>query len=90
MTEYQIGQGAGTSTPITADMVNHPPHYKVGGIETLDYIKAKSTPEEYIGYLRGNIFKYNTRIGLKGNASEDAGKIRFYSVELENFINSRK
>ena len=24
-----------------ADMVNHPPHYKAGGIETIDFIEAK-------------------------------------------------
>ena len=76
-------------TENNVDMVNHPPHYKAGGIETIDYIKAKSTPEEYIGYLRGNIFKYNSRIGLKGNALEDAGKIEWYATELRKFIASQ-
>jgi hypothetical protein len=78
-------QGAG-ATPITADMINHPPHYTQGGIETIDYIRAKMSGEEYIGYLRGNILKYTSRIGLKGNPAEDAGKIVWYSTELKNFL----
>ena len=83
-------QGAGTSTPITADMVNHPPHYTNGGIETIDYIKAKMSAEEYIGYLRGNILKYTSRIGLKGNPIEDAGKIVWYATELQKFLSNIK
>ena len=31
------------------DMVNHPPHYTQGGIETIEYIRAKLSPEEYVG-----------------------------------------
>jgi hypothetical protein len=72
------------------DMVNNPPHYTHGGIETITYIRAKLTPEQYIGYLRGNIEKYNSRIGLKGDSGEDAGKIAWYACELDRFINQRK
>lgn len=69
-----------------SDMVNHPPHYTQGGIETIEYIRAKLSPEEYVGYLRGNIMKYTSRIGLKGESSEDAGKIEWYSKELHRFL----
>lgn len=69
-----------------SDMVNSPPHYTHGGIETISYIKAKLTPEEYVGYLRGNIIKYSSRIGLKGESAEDAGKIEWYSKELHKFL----
>lgn len=68
------------------DMVNHPPHYTHGGIETISYIRAKLSPEEYVGYLRGNIMKYTSRIGLKGESNEDAGKIEWYSKELNRFL----
>ena len=68
------------------DMVNHPPHYKTGGIEAIDYMKAKMEPAEFIGYLRGNIFKYNTRIGLKGDPVEDSGKIAWYAIELNKYM----
>lgn len=68
------------------DMVNHPPHYTHGGIETIEYIRAKLSPEEYVGYLRGNIMKYTSRIGLKDESSQDAGKIEWYSKELNRFL----
>ena len=47
------------------DMVNSPPHYTVGGIETIDYIQAKLTPEEFRGYLKGSCIKYSSRLGQK-------------------------
>jgi prolyl-tRNA editing enzyme YbaK/EbsC (Cys-tRNA(Pro) deacylase) len=61
-----------------ADNVNHPSHYKVGGIETIDFIEAKLTPEEFRGYLRGNMLKYLSRAGSKGNYEEDMLKARWY------------
>ena len=73
----------------TIDMVNHPPHYTSGGIEVIDFIKAKMEPAEYIGYLRGNILKYTSRIGLKGNPVEDAGKIVWYSTELHKYLSKK-
>jgi hypothetical protein len=69
-----------------ADMINNPPHYTHGGIETIAYIRAKLSPEQYVGYLRGNIEKYNSRIGLKGDSTEDAGKIEWYAKELHRFL----
>jgi hypothetical protein len=61
-----------------ADMVNHPPHYTVGGIETIDYIKAKLTPEEFIGYLKGNVIKYTSRAGKKDDIVQDLEKAQWY------------
>jgi hypothetical protein len=66
-----------------ADMVNHPPHYTAGGIETIDYIQAKLTPEEFRGYLRGNILKYSSRAGLKGDAMQDIDKMVWYANKLQ-------
>jgi len=56
-----------------ADPVNHPAHYKVGGLETIDFIEAKG-----LGYNLGNVVKYITRAAHKGNASEDLAKARWY------------
>lgn len=69
-----------------ADMINNPPHYTHGGIETIAYIRAKLSPEQYVGYLRGNIEKYNSRIGLKDDSVQDAGKIEWYAKELHRFL----
>ena len=73
---------AGANGTSVSDMVNHPPHYKVGGIETIFFIKAKLNKDEYIGYLCGNVLKYASRLGAKNSASEDAGKMAWYSNEL--------
>ena len=61
--------------PITmeADPVNHPEHYKVGGIETIDFIEAKS-----LGYNLGNVVKYITRSDHKGNKLQDLQKAAWY------------
>lgn len=56
-----------------ADMVNHPPHYKVGGMETIDFIEAKK-----LSYNLGNVLKYITRADHKGNQLEDLQKARWY------------
>ena len=72
--------------PKPVDMVNSPPHYTDGGIETIDFIRAKLTREEYVGYLRGNILKYSSRLGKKDGMEQDAGKLAWYSQELTNYL----
>jgi hypothetical protein len=56
-----------------ADPVNHPAHYKAGGIETIDFIEAKK-----LGYNLGNVVKYITRADLKGNRTQDLEKALWY------------
>ena len=58
-----------------------PDHYKVGGIETIDYIKAKMTQEQYEGYLLGNVIKYTSRFQHK-NGVEDLKKAQWYLNKL--------
>ena len=43
------------------DAVNNPSHYNSGGIECIAAIQAALTPEEFRGYLKGNILKYTWR-----------------------------
>jgi hypothetical protein len=59
--------------PWDRDNVNHPSHYKVGGIETIDFIEAKK-----LGYNLGNVVKYITRADHKGNKLEDLKKAQWY------------
>ena len=70
------------------DMVNHPPHYTLGGIETIDFIQAKLTKEEFLGYLKGNVLKYGSRIGNKGAAVLDAGKLGWYANKLQDALST--
>ncbi|HEL7043115.1 TPA: DUF3310 domain-containing protein [Listeria monocytogenes] len=63
----------------TSDNINNPSHYTAGGIETLDYIKAKVS--DYPSYAVGNIFKYVSRYEHK-NGIEDLKKAQFYLNDL--------
>lgn len=64
------------------DPVNHPAHYTAGGIETIDYLQAKLTVEEFSGYCQGNVLKYVSRFGKKNEGLEDLKKARWYLDRL--------
>jgi hypothetical protein len=82
---FELTQGRQRMHPVTgkmlmqaagkpkADNVNHPAHYKVGGVETIDFIEAKS-----LNYNLGNVVKYITRAGHKNDLVEDLKKARWY------------
>jgi hypothetical protein len=67
---------------MNVDSVNHPSHYKVGGIETIEYMKAKATPEEFKGHLRLTAIKYLSRTGYKDDALQDLKKAQWYLNRL--------
>ena len=63
-----------------SDNINHPEHYKVGGIETIDFIEAKK-----LNYNLGNAIKYISRARHKGSYSDDLQKAVWYlNREIEN------
>lgn len=71
-------QGRSDALPVTMeepshDPVNHPAHYKVGGIETIDFIEAKK-----LNYNLGNVVKYVTRADHKGERRENLEKALWY------------
>ena len=64
-----------------SDPVNHPAHYKTGGIETIDFIEAKE-----FNYNMGNAVKYISRAEHKGNKKQDLEKAIWYlNRELSRF-----
>lgn len=63
------------------DNVNHPPHYRAGGIECIDAIRAALTDEEWRGYIKGNIIKYVWRERHKGG-TESLRKAVWYLNRL--------
>lgn len=67
---------------IKADPVNHPPHYRTGGVETIDFIEAKD-----LNYRLGNVVKYVSRAGRKGDPLQDLEKAAWY---LQREITARK
>ena len=65
------------------DLVNHPPHYKAGGIEVIDFIEAKD-----LNFRLGNAVKYISRAGKKdSNPVQDLEKAVWY---LKREIDARK
>ena len=65
------------------DLVNHPPHYKAGGIEVIDFIEAKD-----LNFRLGNAVKYISRAGKKASDPvQDLEKAAWY---LKREIDARK
>jgi hypothetical protein len=67
-----------------SDAVNKPAHYNQGSIECIEAMKIVLTPEEFRGYLKGNVFKYLWREKDK-NGIEDLKKAKWY---LDRLIDS--
>ena len=65
---------------IVEDKIN-PSHYRTDTIECIDAIEAMLTPEEFIGYLRGSIMKYEWRYPNK-NGVEDLIKSQWFTNKL--------
>jgi hypothetical protein len=66
---------------VKEDLVNHPSHYNDGGLECIEAIEAQLTPEEYRGYLKGNVAKYVWREKHKGGI-ESLKKAQWYLNRL--------
>lgn len=69
------------------DWIN-PDHYKSGGIETIDYMQAKSTPEEFVGHLRLTALKYLSRAGHKDDVLQEFKKAKWYVDRLVDYMES--
>ena len=69
------------STEQQPDMVNHPPHYTVNGIEVIDIIDAFK-----LNFNMGNALKYLLRADRKGNKEQDINKAIWY---LQREINTK-
>tara|TARA_R100001086_G_scaffold227718_1_gene146916 strand:- start:22507 stop:22764 length:258 start_codon:yes stop_codon:yes gene_type:complete len=65
--------------------VQKPKHYNQGGVECIDAIKSMLSEEEFIGYLRGNSFKYRWRFRYK-NQKQDLEKAEWYEKLLKEYF----
>lgn len=66
------------------DSVNNPEHYTAGGIECIEAIQSALTPEEFRGFLKGNVMKYIWRERMKGGL-ESCKKAGWYQKKLVEF-----
>ena len=67
------------------DNVNHPNHYNSYSREVIDTLQGSMTPDEFKGYLKGNIMKYVTRYQFK-NGVEDLKKAKWYVEKLTEVV----
>jgi hypothetical protein len=77
---FQINDNGATREGDDNQNVHNPEHYTRGGIETIDYLESKLTPEEFLGFCRGNNLKYGSRAGHKDPTKqiEDLKKQKWY------------
>lgn len=69
--------------------VDAPAHYRAGSpYETIRVLREWPPREQFIGFLRGNVIKYQSQLGAKAGAdpAEEAGKARLYAEYLERFL----
>lgn len=62
-----------------SNVIDHPSHYNRGKIEVIDFIE-----DQGLSFHLGNVIKYVTRAGAKGDKLEDLKKARWY---LDRYIN---
>lgn len=56
-------------------------HYRDMQMQPWDVMQAVLTPEEFRGFLKGNVIKYAMRQGKK-DGTDDAGKAQHYAQKL--------
>ena len=70
--------------PEEVDMV---PHYN--GDACMRAIETALGYEQTIGFLRGQIFKYNWRLMHKGNTIKDLQKLIWYAKRLDTLLQGK-
>lgn len=62
-------------------------HYELwDDFEAIDVLKNCLTRDEFIGFLKGNILKYQLRLGKKDDVSKEMIKIKDYQNELNYLL----
>ena len=66
---------------------NKPPveHYDRGSVQPIDFMEGSFTPDEYRGFLKGQIVKYISRYRYKGCPEADLNKAAIYLGWLIDF-----
>jgi hypothetical protein len=85
--EPQVGKLFHPSdTPEESCPVENPDHYNTGSIEAIEAIRASMPPEQFFGYLKGNVMKYLWRYDYKEKPIEDLRKADWYLNRLINAL----
>lgn len=77
------------TAPSEVKAVSSNPHYDTS-IQPIETMQANMTPEEFLGYLKGNIIKYACRCGRKDEPLKEAKKIKEYAGWLVDALEGKK
>lgn len=81
--EYNLSLDYEDKFETEEDRLKVNPHYAQGtALDPWEIMRQKFTPEEYRGYMKGNILKYLMRFDHKGTPLQDLRKIEDHVKEL--------
>ena len=86
---YELFYSKPNEIDMKDDVINHPNHYTAYSREVIDTMQGDMTPEEFTGYLKGNIIKYISRYQGK-NGVEDLNKAIWYVTKLRDVVKDMK
>ncbi len=90
--DIPIGRSALLKSAFEAEpeAVSHPSHYggKDNQYEVIKVLEAWLTPEEFAGFCKGNVIKYQARARMKGG-TQDISKAAWYANRLADFETRR-
>jgi hypothetical protein len=86
--EAAYARGELKEETMPAEEVHHPAHFGGGDnpYETIEVLRATMTPEEFKGFIKGNVIKYTMRAGKKAGVPEkkDMQKAEWYLAYWNN------
>lgn len=88
--ESRVNLGHGIEEVLTFHPVEKPKHYNTGKVECIEAIEAALSQEEFLGYLRGSVLKYQWRCRYKGKDIEDVDKSIWYANLLREKLGAYK
>lgn len=86
---FDSNQWEPVETKEPEDTNHYDGHYQ-GTIQPIEVMQEHMTPEEFIGFLKGNIIKYTCRMGKKDSPDKEATKIHRYAEWLEKAAKGEK
>ena len=75
--------------PPKPDNDRNPSYYANMPVQPISVMRSILTPNEFIGYLKGNIIKYAMRAGKKEN-TDDKAKFETYKKWLHKELQNNK
>lgn len=82
--KIQLANRINTQEPVEYSNVDRPVGYNSYSMETIDAIQAQMTHDQFVGWLKGNVYKYIARYHFK-NGKEDLEKAQNYLGRLIRF-----